>query len=117
MFGLPSDLSTLNLPNDSFGPKADHAFYPHDPANVHHSYLGDFVKFRNLHVGKEQHIFHLHNAEANQELNIYLKDQRIKHDPNPVYLGVTLDRSLTYHEHLKKIAAIRSAHGTICFVN
>lgn len=42
---------------------ANQAFYPHDPANVHHSYIGDFVKFRNLHSGKEQHIFHLHNHQ------------------------------------------------------
>ncbi len=39
------------------------AYYPHDPANVHHSYIGDFVKFRNLHAGKEQHIYHLHNHQ------------------------------------------------------
>lgn len=43
--------------------KAAEAYYPHDPANVHHSYIGDFVKFRNLHTGKEQHIFHLHNHQ------------------------------------------------------
>lgn len=43
--------------------RATRAFYPHDPANVHHSYIGDFVKFRNLHSGKEQHIFHLHNHQ------------------------------------------------------
>ncbi len=43
--------------------RATEAFYPHDPANVHHSYIGDFVKFRNLHSGKEQHIFHLHNHQ------------------------------------------------------
>jgi len=42
---------------------ATEAYYPHDPANVHHSYIGDFVKFRNLHSGKEQHIFHLHNHQ------------------------------------------------------
>src|SRR6218665_3987562 len=29
----------------------------------------------------------------------------IKHNPKPVYLGVTLDRALTYHDHLKKTAA------------
>ncbi|TKB87765.1 MAG: hypothetical protein E8D43_00820 [Nitrospira sp.] len=39
------------------------AYYPHDPANVHHSYIGDFVKFRNVHSGKEQHIYHLHNHQ------------------------------------------------------
>ncbi len=43
--------------------KATEAYYPHDPANVHHSYIGDFVKFRNSHSGKEQHIFHLHNHQ------------------------------------------------------
>lgn len=43
--------------------RAAEAYYPHDPANVHHSYIGDFVKFRNLHSGKEQHIFHLHNHQ------------------------------------------------------
>lgn len=32
-----------------------------DPSNVHHSYLGDAVRFRNLHAGpKETHVFHLH---------------------------------------------------------
>ncbi|HEY6612606.1 MAG TPA: hypothetical protein VIZ86_15935, partial [Pseudomonas sp.] len=42
------------------GIKASMALYPAEPANVHHSYIGDFVKFRNTHVGHEQHIFHLH---------------------------------------------------------
>ncbi|BDG04033.1 cupredoxin domain-containing protein [Anaeromyxobacter oryzae] len=45
------------------GPKATKAFYPDDPSNVHHSYIGDFVKFRNVHTGKEHHIFHLHNHQ------------------------------------------------------
>jgi hypothetical protein len=30
---------------------------------VHHSYTGDFAKFRNVHTGKEHHIFHLHNNQ------------------------------------------------------
>jgi hypothetical protein len=60
LVGLPADFS---LPADQRGPKANFAYYPHDPANVHHSYLGDFVKFRNAHAGKEQHIFHLHNHQ------------------------------------------------------
>ncbi len=37
------------------------ARYKDDPSNVHHSYLGDPVRFRNLHAGpKETHVFHLH---------------------------------------------------------
>jgi hypothetical protein len=42
---------------------ATEVYYPHDPANLHHSYIGDFIKFRNVHSGKEQHIFHLHNHQ------------------------------------------------------
>ncbi len=52
-------------------------------------------------------IFHLHNAQAKQELNIFLKGQWIEHDPNPKYLGVTLDRFLTYHDHLKMTAGAK----------
>ncbi|MFQ5482013.1 MAG: copper oxidase, partial [Nitrospinaceae bacterium] len=37
------------------------AQYADDPSNVHHSYMGDNVRFRNMHAGpKETHVFHLH---------------------------------------------------------
>ena len=53
------------------------ALYPDDPSNVHHAYLGDPVRFRNIHAGpKETHVFHLH---AHQ----WLQD---KNDPNANYL-------------------------------
>ncbi len=53
------------------------AKYPDDPSNVHHSYLGDPVRFRNMHAGpKETHVFHLH---AHQ----WVED---KHDPLSHYL-------------------------------
>lgn len=64
-----------------FGPKASRVYYPHDPANVHHSYQGDFVKFRNVHTGKEQHIFHLHNHQwlfnPNDDNSNYIDAQAI----------------------------------------
>ncbi len=62
---------------------------------------------------KVSSIFHLHNAQAKRKLNIFLKGQWIKHDPNPTYLGVTLDRSLTYHDHLKKTAAKVSSRNNL----
>lgn len=53
------------------------ALYPDDPSNVHHSYVGDPVRFRNIHAGpKETHVFHLHAHQWVQD----------KHDPNSVYL-------------------------------
>jgi len=38
-------------------------------------------------------------------MNLCLYDEIIRHEPNPVYLGVTLDRSLSLREHLQKTAA------------
>ncbi|MEJ5376622.1 MAG: copper oxidase [bacterium] len=57
--------------------------YEHDPANVHHSYLNDNVKFRVLHGGvKETHVHHLHGhqwlgATENRENSTYLDSQTL----------------------------------------
>jgi hypothetical protein len=58
-------------------------------------------------------VFHLHNANAKRELDILLNGQRIRHDATPTYLGVTLDRSLSYHKHLKKTAAKVSTRNNL----
>ncbi|MCY1342262.1 hypothetical protein D9M68_271810 [compost metagenome] len=47
-------------PPQATGVKASMALFPSEPSNVNHSYIGDFVKIRNTHQGKEQHVFHLH---------------------------------------------------------
>ena len=70
------------VPNPAnLGPKATYVIGAEDPSNVHHSYTGDFVKFRNVHVGKEQHIFHLHNHQwlynPNDDNSNYLDAQGI----------------------------------------
>lgn len=61
---------------------ATKAFFPDDPSNVHHSYLNDRVKFRNLHAGpKEHHIFHLHAHQwlhsPDSDNSAYLDSQSI----------------------------------------
>ena len=38
------------------------------------------------------------------ELRVHMEGQQLRHDPNPVYLGVTLDRTLSYRQHLTKTA-------------
>jgi hypothetical protein len=50
-------------------------------------------------------VFHLHNAAASRELTVMRNGARLKCDPKPVYLGVTLDRTLTNREHLEKTAS------------
>lgn len=49
------------------GPKATKAFYPDDPSNVYHAYLGDRTKFRIMHTG--QGITHIHHQHAHQWLH------------------------------------------------
>ena len=49
-------------------------------------------------------MFHLHNTSATRELSVYLDGQRLRHECHPTYLGVTLDRTLSYREHLTKTA-------------
>ncbi|MDI1294080.1 MAG: hypothetical protein PSV18_15250 [Methylobacter sp.] len=61
---------------------ATKAYFPDDPSNVHHSYLNDRVKFRNLHAGpKEHHIFHLHAHQwlhsPDSDNSAYLDSQSI----------------------------------------
>ena len=48
--------------------------------------------------------FHLHNTSATCELSVYLDGLRLRHECHPTYLGVTLDRTLSYREHLTKTA-------------
>ena len=45
--------------------------------------------------------FHLYNKEATRELKIAAEGRILLFSAEPIYLGVTLDRSLTYRRHLK----------------
>lgn len=49
--------------------------------------------------------FHLSNGNACHQLNIVSQVVKLKHIFTPKYLGVTLDRALTFKLHLKKLAA------------
>lgn len=43
--------------------------------------------------------FHLKNRQAKRKLQVKWEGVTLNHTPHPKYLGVTLDRSLTYREH------------------
>ena len=44
--------------------------------------------------------FHLNNREAKRELKVYNNGRLLPFCPTPTYLGVKLDRSLTFRRHL-----------------
>ena len=83
---VPANLGLEHLapgasPAGHQGPKANYVIGADDPSNVHHSYIGDFAKFRNTHIGKEQHVFHLHNHQwlynPNDDNSNYLDAQGV----------------------------------------
>ena len=47
--------------------------------------------------------FHLNNRDANKHLAISVNGARLPNNDSPVYLGVTLDHSLTYKNHLESL--------------
>ena len=44
--------------------------------------------------------FHLNNKEARRELDVYVNNRRLNFQATTTYLGVKLDRSLTFRQHL-----------------
>ncbi|KAE9524319.1 hypothetical protein AGLY_015358 [Aphis glycines] len=58
--------------------------------------------------------FHLRNKQANRKLIVKWEDVELTHCSTPTYLGVTLDRALTYKTHCEKTSKkINTRNGLI----
>jgi hypothetical protein len=58
--------------------------------------------------------FHLNNAEANRSLIVNHNGIQLNFDPCPRYLGILLDRTLNFKEHLKsKSLKVRSRNNIL----
>ena len=57
--------------------------------------------------------FHLNNREAKCELKVYNNGRLLLFCPTPTYLGVKLDRSLTFRHHLVALRKKLSSHVTL----
>ena len=57
--------------------------------------------------------FHLNNREAKRELKVYNNGRLLPFCPTPTYLGVKLDRSLTFRHHLVALCKKLSSRFTL----
>ena len=47
--------------------------------------------------------YHLNNEQAKRQLSVHWLGKPLEHKEDPEYLGITLDRSLTYKHHIVKL--------------
>ena len=68
----------------------------------------------NANPGKTQVCaFHLNNHQANTKLNITWNGQQLENDSYPKYLGVTLDRTLSFNKHVQNVKAKVAARNNL----
>jgi hypothetical protein len=60
--------------------------------------------------------FHLVNNEKNRKLKVVFNETIIKHNYSPTHLGVTLDSSLTFKQHIAKLRQELKTRNNIIFV-
>ena len=72
--------------------------------------LGEYYK-RNYFQTKHKHV--LFHRKTSRKLNITWYEKHLEYIPNPVYLGETLDITLSYKEHIHKLKCKTSARNNI----
>ena len=58
-------------------------------------------------------VFHLRDRKANRQLNISWCGKKLEHTPSPIYLGITLDITLSYSTHIPKVKAKTAARNNV----
>ena len=58
-------------------------------------------------------VFHLNNLDAKRDLKVYNNGGRLPFCPTPIYLGVKLDRLLTFRHHLVALRKKLSSRVTL----
>ena len=78
--------------------------------------IGDYYEKNHLRANPDKTqtcVFHLRNRKANRQLNISWCGKKLEHTPSPIYLGVTLDRTLSYSTHITVVKAKTAARNNV----
>ena len=84
--------------------------------NPNMSTLSAYLQIRRLKLSHTKTVtaaFHLNNREAKRELKVYNNERLLPFCPTPTYLGVKLDRSLTFRHHLVAMRKKLSSRVTL----
>jgi len=107
---LPPTVSKKYVYADDLALKSTHKDFPEieeDLSKDVDSLRSYFTNWRlKLNTGKTvSSVFHLANRKANYELNVTTNGEKLRFERNPVYLGVTLDRTLSFNQHLTNVSS------------
>ena len=58
-------------------------------------------------------VFHLNNKEVKRELDVYIYTRCLNFQPTTTYLGVKLDRTLSYQQHLAGLTDKVMVHSAL----
>ena len=78
--------------------------------------IGDYYENNHLRANPDKTqtcVLHLRNRQANRQLNISRCGKKLEHTPSEIYLGVTLDRTLSYSTHITKVKAQTAARNNV----
>ena len=68
--------------------------------------IGDYYEKNHLRANPDKTqtcVFHLRNRKTTRQLNISWCGKKLEHTPSPIYMGVTLGRTLSYSTHITKV--------------
>ena len=76
--------------------------------------IGDYYEKNHLRANPDKtQTYHPRNRKANRQLNISWCEKKLEHTPSPIYLGVTLDRTLSYSTHITKVKTKTAARNNV----
>ena len=78
--------------------------------------IGDYYEKNHLRANPDKTqtcVFHLRNRKTNRQLNISWCGNKLEHTPSPIYLGVTLERTLSNSTHITKVKAKTAARNNV----
>ena len=83
------------------------------PRHVYTFIVSPDLRLKLSHTKTVTAAFHLNNRETKCELKVYNNDRLLPFCPTPNYLGVKLDRSLTFRHHLVALLKELSSRVTL----